>query len=1650
MISEVEHLTLSSKHILTEVTTNSERENELAYILLIELLAHQFAYPVRWIQTQDVILSDIQAQRVIEIGPRDILTNMMRQTWNKRFSARDKALSITRQLLGPKGGLEDIYYEGQQLVDNEPQQIQRDTSSSVESKAQSSAISDASHIPQSQHILDAPIGPLLDCVSEDVPDTHVSIPDIVQTIISTKLKKSAKDIALRKTIQELVNGRSALANEVIGDLEAEFPGHIPNKPEELALDELCKTLETNHTGRLGKSIYSIVSKMLSLKFPGKYAISTARQYLNGRFGLGMMRQDAVLLLAAQRQPTTRLEHKDEAEGFLTEIAKDYFRRENLPWPSARVTHGLAGAQAAFVDAEKLLVLDAKNVSLIQNVVELLNSHLPTASEAEDGQVEATPTANGLLSVFLSEHSDDYAEGIKPKFDVRKQRVYDSYWNWCAQDVAMFYVLCQYQQPDHANLVDELATSIVNRACNRSIAQLNHLLKRSQTDDPENEYLINSMWWLHQACLARFAVGGDPRYVDVSPSMAPLTTIDPNGIIIASEVPRISLLHGVTSGAAENSGAEMPPPIFQVSKFRDGAVLSCNALSVAYAADLAVARCRGFSFVGKNILITGAGKNSIGFHILRNLLSGGARVIVTTSSFSAQTTEMYQSLYARHGSKGSILRVVPFNQASQNDVQRLIQWLYADESWDLDFVIPFAALAENGRDLENLDCRSEIAHRLMLTNVLRLLGAVASSKRSRGLINRPATAILPLSPNHGSFGNDGLYSESKISLEPLLAKWYSESWADHLSVLGVTIGWCRGTGLMGSNDIMAQGVEDIGVRTFSASEMAANIVALMGGSINTECQSVPLVIDLGGGLDKIRDIQERIIGIRKSLSVEADIVRAVVEEKLRDAAVVGGYVDANPSVPKRLSTKANIKLPFPNLPDHDRDIAPLSTSLKDMVDLSRVVVITGFSELGPCGSSRTRWDMERNGRLSQESCVEMAWVMGMIKDGSRISKAGAPVSCWVDVETSMPLDDDEIEARYLSTILKHTGLREIEPSICDNNYDPNSKDSIQELVLQRDLPPFETTLDVAEDMIRKHGDKALIVKNASGGCTVQLRTGATIMIPRSSRFNRTVAGQIPTGWSAKRYGISDDIIEQVDPVTLFSLVCTVEALFSTGIVDAYELYQHIHVSELAICIGSGMGGLSSSRQMHRDRFIDRTVKADILQETFVNTIGAWINMLLISSSGPLKTPVGACATSLESLDTAYDLIVTNKAKVALVGGVEDFTEDVSFEFGSMKATCNTDAEFAAGRRPAEMSRPTASSRSGFVESQGCGIQVLTTAELAIRMGLPIYGIVAYTSMSADKIGRSVPAPGHGIVTNAREDTSKSVSPPLLDMEHRRQMLSRRRQQIAAFVQDGLDQLEAEVGALRQLNSCILEEDLDQYRQSQITVIQQDGKRQNADATFRLGNDFWRGNPQISPIRGSLATWGLNIDDISVASLHGTSTVQNDINEPYIIQEQMRHLGRQEGNLLPCVCQKWLTGHSKGAAGAWMLNGCLQMIDSGVVPGNRNVDNVEETLRQHPHLWFPNTTLRSGQSSIKACSVTSFGFGQKGAQVILVHPRYLYATISKDEYHEYAKQREMRWRRACRSYTEALINNDMVSSRIKDTPPYAPADEISILLDPQARF
>jgi fatty acid synthase subunit alpha len=223
---------------------------------------------------------------------------------------------------------------------------------------------------------------------------------------------------------------------------------------------------------------------------------------------------------------------------------------------------------------------------------------------------------------------------------------------------------------------------------------------------------------------------------------------------------------------------------------------------------------------------------------------------------------------------------------------------------------------------------------------------------------------------------------------------------------------------------------------------------------------------------------------------------------------------------------------------------------------------------------------------------------------------------------------------------------------------------------------------------------------------------------------------------------------------------------------------------------------------------------------------------------------------------------------------------------------------------------------------------------------------------------------------------------------------------------------------------------------------------SDAQWRWNGDIRQLDPSISPMRAALAVWGLTIDDIGVASFHGTSTKANDKNESSVINQQMTHLGRTSGNPVLVVCQKYLTGHPKGGAGAWMLNGCLQMLENGLVPGNRNADDVDEAFQAFPHLLYPSEAVRV--PGIKAFMLTSFGFGQKGGIVIGAAPRVLFAALTSARFEAYRRRVDERRRRADRAFQQAMLSNSVFKAKDQSAWTEAQKTAGTVFLDPTARI
>ena len=1400
----------------------------------------------------------------------------------------------------------------------------------------------------------------------------------------------------------------------------------------MALETLGTSLSNRLSGSFGKHIGGLLSKLISSKMPAGFNQSAMRQHLESHWGLQPQRQTSVICLALTLEPSSRLAHEAAGKEWLDEVVFRYGKFSGISLSPCQRNSTDAGASPK-VDAASLELVTKEQRAYLQKQFQLLSQHLQI--DLQSGNKQSAELASALkiaeekLNRWDSEFDGNFYEGMKPRFDALKVRRYDSSWNWSRQDLlAALHAIYNGRLSPHTDHGQTQQLALQNRWSERHLDVLTYF---------HSKY--------GQSGLRMHRISG-PRYRFHGFTKGPKTSVDAKGNITYSEAWRLVndkpqvYQTVVQDGRVVPDSHERIPFIHIKSKYPEGWQYDAQYTDVLMDV-IGSGTSTGYSFSDVNVLVTGAGPDSIGADIVRGLLSGGARVILTTSREPSASADFFSSMYKQHGASGSSLTVVPFNQASKQDCSALIDFCYSKASGcdDLDYILPLAAVPQTGQ-IDGLESKPELAHRAMLVNLLRLLGHVKKYKQNQGASVRPTNVLLPLSPNHGTFGGDGLYGESKIGLETLLNRSTAENWSDMLNIIGVIIGWTRGTGLMSGNNIVAEAIEQAQVMTFSQEEMAFNILSLMTPSISEMCEDMQICVDLNGGLQFIHDLKERLTLSRSRITGESRTRKALVAEQTREQLVLNGPQDLA-TAPHELEHIAGsrrqrvlLNLDFPQLEDYG-SVTSNITGLQGMIDLEQVIVVVGFSELGPWGSARTRWDMEVSGSFNTESLVEMAWMMGLVQYIEGDLRGEFYVG-WIDADTKDPVHDEEFRSRYAEKISNHSGLRFIEPEGL-GGYDPLKKEVLQEIAVEEDLPSFEASKSSADAFIRRHGRHVSVDPiTDSDEYRVKIKKGAHFLVPKAIEADRFVAGQLPRGWDPLKYGIPPEILSQVDPVVVYALCCVAEALLKAGVSDPAELYEHIHVSELANCLGTGAGSLLAMRKIYGERRLEKEVQNDILQESYLNAIGAWTNMLLLGSSGPIKSPTGTCATAIESLDAGSEAIKSRKAKIAVVGGSDDFQEEMSYEFGNMKATCNTKDELAKGRLPSEMSRPMTTSRAGFVESAGCGVQVITSAKLALDMGLPIYGIVALTQMAGDRIGRSVPAPGQGILTAARESSFAAKS-PVLNLNYRSQRLQQQFERIERWRKSEI----AEVKSTRNPHPCASPSSEDHARSINTTAL-----HSLKDAQTLWSHDLRRLEPGLSPMRAALATWGLTIDDIGAASFHGTSTKANDDNESNVINTQMKHLGRTAGNLLPVICQKYLTGHTKGAAGALMMNGALQVLETGTIPGNRNADNIDKSLQQYHHLIYPSKPIHT--SGVNAVMLTSFGFGQKGGLTIAIAPRYLYSAISQDMYANYVTRLRKRQSDANYNFAEGIMKNCLFKAKHKSS--WAEAGETAVFLDPSARI
>jgi 3-oxoacyl-[acyl-carrier-protein] synthase II len=192
--------------------------------------------------------------------------------------------------------------------------------------------------------------------------------------------------------------------------------------------------------------------------------------------------------------------------------------------------------------------------------------------------------------------------------------------------------------------------------------------------------------------------------------------------------------------------------------------------------------------------------------------------------------------------------------------------------------------------------------------------------------------------------------------------------------------------------------------------------------------------------------------------------------------------------------------------------------------------------------------------------------------------------------------------------------------------------------------------------------------------------------------------------------------RLDRVSQFALIATRQAMEDSGLKITEDTAW-----DTAVVVGSGIGGINTLTAEHNvmvhkgpKRVSPFTVPM-MLPDTATGQIAIHFGV-----RGPNICVVTACASGVNALGEAFEMIRAGRCSAAIAGGAEAAINDFS-----LSAFWNMGALSGYNDTPQTASRPFDKTRNGFVSSEGAGMFVLESLAHARARGARIHAeIVGY--------------------------------------------------------------------------------------------------------------------------------------------------------------------------------------------------------------------------------------------------------------------------------------------------------------------------------------
>lgn len=427
---------------LAGVTVDSMDRAELARVLLIELLAWQFASPVRWIETQDLIFTQVDQAIEVGLASSPTLTNLAKREMdvighhipvvNVEANQEQVMLNDVVALPEPEGEAS----AAEQPPATAAPEAEPSASQAQAPQTQALQAQDRDAPPAAAQAVSA--GP-----ATPASELPFSAADAVMTLFAFQNKLRVEQITDSDTIEELTGGVSSRRNQLLMDMSAELGVPAIDGAAEADVATLRERVTTAAPG------YSAFGPVLSEAITGRLrqVLGAAglkpahvHEYVTGTWGLPASwtpHVEADILLGTRGEESVR-------GGSLTTLPPASTKAEVDTLIDAAIeqvagAHGQAvsrastsgGSGGGMVDSA---ALEAYREEVTDTLVATARTLL-TKLGIEDEHAQAAAPDTTIIDTIEAELGTGWVSQVTPVFDARQAVLFDDRWAQAREDLA---------------------------------------------------------------------------------------------------------------------------------------------------------------------------------------------------------------------------------------------------------------------------------------------------------------------------------------------------------------------------------------------------------------------------------------------------------------------------------------------------------------------------------------------------------------------------------------------------------------------------------------------------------------------------------------------------------------------------------------------------------------------------------------------------------------------------------------------------------------------------------------------------------------------------------------------------------------------------------------------------------------------------------------------------------------------------------------------------------------------------------------------------------------------------------------------------------------------------------------------------------------